>query len=155
MIKQTRPRRRTIWIAVGVLLAFGLTPACKRSAPENTPTASNDPSQLATAMIGAWVHVGQPGNVHEPPIAGQRLKFRTGKHWTLVRADPTTGLVVEQFGGTYTLKGTEYVETQQYADERWIKDNGKSFKFTVKVEGDTMTQLGMDNPYNEIWKRAK
>jgi hypothetical protein len=154
-MKQTGRGRRTIWIAVGVLLAFGLTPACKRSAPENSLSASTEPAQLATAMIGAWVHVGQPGNVHEAPIAGQRLKFRTGKHWTLVRADPTTGLVVEQFGGTYTLKGTEYVETQEYADERWIKDNGKSFKFTVKVEGDTMTQFGMDNPYNEVWKRAK
>jgi hypothetical protein len=63
--------------------------------------------------------------------------------------------VIEQFGGTYTLNGNEYVETQQYGDATWMKDNGKSFKFTVKVEGDTMTQIGIDNPYTEVWKRAK
>jgi hypothetical protein len=106
-------------------------------------------------MIGAWVHVGRPGQVREVPIAGQRLKFRTGSHWTLTRADPDTGLVVEHFGGTYTLKGNEYVETQDYADTNWIQDNGKSFKFTVTVEGDTMTQVGVGNPYTEVWKRAK
>ena len=106
-------------------------------------------------MVGTWVHVGQPGNVHEAPAEGRRLKFRTGKHWTLVRADPTTGLVVEQFGGTYTLNGSRYVETQEYADAKWVGDNGKSFSYNVKVEGDTMTQLGVDNPYNEVWIRAK
>ena len=64
-------------------------------------------------------------------------------------------MVIEQFGGTYTLNGNEYVETQEYADATWLKDNGKSFKFTVKVQGDTMTQIGIGNPYTEVWKRAK
>ena len=85
---------------------------------------------------------------------GQRLKFRTGNHWNLTHADEA-GFVVEHFGGTYTLQGNEYTETQDYGDETWMKDNGKSFKFTVKVEGDTMTQIGVGNPYNEVWKRAK
>jgi hypothetical protein len=35
-----------------------------------------------------------------------------------------------------------------------MKDNGKCFKFMVKVEGDTMTQFGLDNPYTEVWKRV-
>ncbi len=93
--------------------------------------------------------------LQDAPTEGGRLKFRTGKHWTLVQADSSTGIVIEQFGGTYTLTGNEYVETQEYADARWLKDNGKSFKFTVKIEGDTMTQIGIDNPYTEVWKRAK
>jgi hypothetical protein len=111
-------------------------------------------SQLAKDMIGTWVHVGRPGQVTEVPETGGRLKFRTGAHWTLTHADPT-GLVTEHFGGTYTLNGDEYVETQDYGDATWMKDNGKSFKFKVKVEGDTMTQIGIGNPYTEVWKRAK
>jgi hypothetical protein len=86
-------------------------------------------------MIGTWVHVGRPGQVREAPAEGRRLKFRTGAHWTLTHADPNTGLVTEHFGGTYTLNGNEYVETQEYADETWIGENGQSWKFTVKVEG--------------------
>jgi hypothetical protein len=55
----------------------------------------------------------------------------------------------------YTLNGNEYVETQEYADATWIGENGQSWKFKVKVEGDTMTQIGIGNPYTEVWKRAK
>jgi hypothetical protein len=29
---------------------------------------------------------------------------------------------------------------------------GQTFK--IKVEGDTYTQIGVGNPYNEVWKRA-
>jgi hypothetical protein len=32
---------------------------------------------------------------------------------------------------------------------------GKSFKFKVTVDGDTMTQVAIGNPYTEVWKRAK
>jgi len=141
-------------ITVFVLLALTLPMGCKTAKVEERQPVVPASEQLAKDMVGTWVHVGRPGNVREAPPEGGRLKFRTGKHWTLVQAD-ASGLVIEQFGGTYTLNGNEYVETQQYGDATWMKDNGKSFKFTVKVEGDTMTQIGIDNPYTEVWKRAK
>jgi hypothetical protein len=137
------------------LLALILPTACKKSNLDEKPAAAGTSSRLAQDMIGAWVHVGRPGQVRAAPEAGGRLKFRTGAHWTLTHADPNTGLVTEHFGGTYTLNGNEYVETQEYGDATWMKDNGESFKFTVKVEGDTMTQIGIGNPYTEVWKRAK
>src|SRR5262245_33365370 len=140
--------------AVFALLALTFPMGCRKASPDEKSAATPVPSQLAKDMIGTWVHVGRPGQVREAPAEGGRLKFRTGKHWTLTYADPT-GLVTDHFGGTYTLNGDVYVETQDYGDERWMKDNGKSFKFKVMVEGDTMTQFGLDNPYTEVWKRAK
>jgi hypothetical protein len=141
--------------AVFGLLAFTLPTACRKTKLNVEPTAAAAHSQLASDLIGTWVHVGTPGHVGEALRAGGRLKFRTGSHWTLTHADADTGLVMEHFGGTYTLDGNEYVETQEYGDATWMQDNGKSFKFTVKVEGDTMTQIGIGNPYTEVWKRAK
>lgn len=140
--------------AVFGLLLLTLPMACRKSNHENRSAADAAPSQLAQEMIGTWVHVGTPDRVREAPVAGRRLKFRTGSHWNLTYANPDTGLVEDHFGGTYTLKGNEYVETQEYGDQRWMKDNGKSFKFTVKVEGDFMTQFGVDNPWTEVWKRV-
>ena len=32
---------------------------------------------------------------------------------------------------------------------------GQTFRFKVKVEGDTYTQEGIGNPYTEVWKRLK
>src|SRR5262245_29535961 len=146
---------RQVQVTVVVaFLALTFPIACRKASPDYKSAAAPAASQLAQDMIGTWVHVGRPGQVMEAPEIGGRLKFRTGAHWTLTHAD-ATGLVTEHFGGTYTLNGDEYVETQDYGDVTWMKDNGKSFKFKVKVEGDTVTQIGIGNPYTEVWKRAK
>jgi hypothetical protein len=154
-MKKSINTRYIIRSAVICLLALTLPMACTTTTHNDKSTAAAAPSSLAKDLIGTWVHVGTPGHVGEAPATGGRLKFRTGRHWTLTYADPNTGLVTEHFGGTYTLHGDEYVETQEYSDTTWIKDNGKSFKFKVMVEGDTMTQFGIDNPWTEVWKRVK
>jgi hypothetical protein len=137
------------------LLTSTLSTGCRKATSEGSSPAAQSAARLAQDLTGAWVHVGTPGHVQEIPNAGARLKFRTGRHWTLTHADADTGVVMEHFGGTYTLTNNEYIETQEYGDATWSKDNGKSFKFTVRVDGDTMTQYGLDNPYTEVWKRAR
>ena len=154
-MKHSTGTRHFIRAAVFGLLALTLPTACKKTILDDKPAAAVAPSQLANDMIGTWVHVGRPGQVRAAPAEGGRLKFRTGRHWTLTHADPDTGLVTEHFGGTYTLNGSEYVETQDYGDATWMRENGQSWKFTVKVEGDMMTQIGIGNPYTEVWQRAK
>src|SRR5205085_1988771 len=103
-------------------------------------------SKLSHQMVGTWVFVGTPNRVMEVPAKGGRFKHRTGTHWNITQADAQTGLVKEVFGGTYTMSGEEYVETQTFADDTWLQDNGKSWKFLVKINGDTMTQIGVGNP---------
>jgi hypothetical protein len=105
-------------------------------------------------MIGTWVMVGTPGHVRELPTEGGRFKYRTGTHWIVFSVNQH-GLVTETFGGSYRLSGDQYVETQDYADYRWKGDNRKSFTFKVKVEGDLMTQLGVGNGFDEVWRRVK
>jgi hypothetical protein len=155
----TRP---VIRAAVFCLLAlavptalFVLHAADKPASAADKPAQTPAPPQLARDMMGTWVLVGKPGKVGEPPAAGGRLKFRTGRHWTMTQANPDTGLTVMHDGGTYTLDGDKYVETIEYANQSTANDIGKSFMFTVKVEGDTMTQTGIGNPYTEVWKRLK
>jgi hypothetical protein len=140
-------------VAVVALLATSLSGCRKAVSDAATATPPVSPT-LAQDMVGTWVHVGRPGQVMEAPKIAPRLKFRTGDHWAVTQSDES-GLVVQHFGGTYTLTNNEYVETQDFADETWLKDNGRSFKYLVKVEGDTMTQFGLDNPYTEVWKRVK
>jgi hypothetical protein len=149
-----RPRHLFLTVAL-VTIALTLRTVWRAASADGQSKTVAAPSQLSKDLMGIWVHVGRPGSTGQLPAKGGRYKFRTGRHWTLTHADPTTGEVVEHFGGTYTVNGNEYVETQEYADATWLKDNGKSFKYTVKVEGDTMTQIGIGNPYNEVWKRVE
>src|SRR5262245_34307390 len=116
---------------------------------------AGEPSNLAKDLIGTWVLVGTPDKVGEPPAAGGRLKFRTGRHWLITEADPATGKVIYHHGGTYTLDGDDYAETVEYANENTAGLIKETFKFKVKVDGDTYTQTGVGNPYTEVWKRVK
>lgn len=137
------------------LLSFLVVLGCHVPDEDKVTPLSPAPSQLSKDMIGTWVLVGTPGKVGEPPASGGRLKFLTGRHWIITQADPNTGEVIYHHGGTYTLNGDEYVETVEYANENTAHLIKNIHKFKVKVEGDTFTQIGIGNPWTEVWKRAK
>jgi hypothetical protein len=150
-----KPTMRCAIGMAAVLLASAFVPSV--GADDPAPKDKAGPSKLAKDLVGAWVLVGMPDKVGEPPASGGRLKFFTGRHWTVTQADPATSKVVFHHGGTYTLDGDAYTETIEYANENTADLIGKTFKFKIKVDGDTYTQtaIGEDNPYSEVWKRAK
>jgi hypothetical protein len=125
------------------------------SAQDKDKPSSPEASKLAKDLIGTWILVGTPDEVGEIPDKGGRLKFITGRHWTITQADPNTGLVIFHHGGTYTLDGNEYVEKIEYANENTKQLINKTLKHKIKVEKDTYTQIGVGNPYTEVWKRLK
>ena len=112
-------------------------------------------SKLEKDLVGTWVMVGTPEKIGEIPTKGGRLKFFTGRYWCITHADPETGKVTFHHGGTYKLDGNEYTEKIEYANESTEQLIKQTFKFMITVEGDTYTQIGVENPYNEVWKRLK
>jgi hypothetical protein len=122
---------------------------------EDKPATALEQSPLAKDLVGTWILVGEPGKVGEAPATGGRLKFWTGRRWTITEADPKTGVTVFHHGGTYTLNGDQYAETVEYAKENTKELIKQTFKFTIKIEGDTLTQTGVGNPWTEVWKRIK
>jgi hypothetical protein len=146
--------RNILRVAAISLLAFILPPATRLVA-QDKPAAAQEQVPLARSLLGTWILVGEPGKGGEAPAAGGRLKFLTGKHWMITQADPATGVTVFHHGGTCTLNGNEYAETIEYANENTKDLIKQTFKFTIKVEGDTLTQVGIGNPWTEVWKRVK
>jgi hypothetical protein len=141
-------------VAALSLLVLTVPPVpCLRA--QDKPAAVAEPSSLAKNLVGTWILVGEPGDIGEVPTAGGRLKFFTGRHWMITQADPASGVTTFHHGGTYTLNGDEYVETIEYANESTKDLIKQTFKFTLKVEGDTLSQIGIGNPWNEVWKRVK
>ena len=112
-------------------------------------------SKLAKDLVGTWILVGTPDEIGEIPAKGGRLKFFTGRHWCITHSDPEAGKVTFHHGGTYKFDGNEYTEKIEYANESTESLIKKSFKFKITVEGDTYTQIGVENPYDEVWKRLK
>ena len=147
--------RRLFSAAVLCTLILALSAATRGRLRADDKPAAGGPSQLARELIGTWVLAGTPDKVEEPPANGGRYKFFTGKHWTVTQADPESGEVIYHHGGTYTLDGDTYEETVLYSTRNNAGLIKQTFKFKVKVDGDTYTQVGVGNSYDEVWKRAK
>jgi len=101
-----------------------------------------------------------PGSRTNPDLVAARFLLKPGrKYEEAVKAfepyDPKTGVVIVHHGGTCTLKGEEYIESVQYANPGTMNLIGHDFKFTTKLQGDTLTLTGIGNPWTQVWKRAK
>jgi hypothetical protein len=147
-------RRSSVSLGLA-LIAITAATGCETAVSGGNGSSKKTHARLNQEMIGTWVHVGSPGRVRTAPESGGRFKMRNGDHWNLTVVEGDTGLVTENFGGTYMMSGDEYVETQQYGTQQWLQDNGRSWRFRVTVEGDTMTQYGLDNSFTEVWKRVR
>jgi hypothetical protein len=149
--------RSSIAKSAGLLLLIGGVGLCFQNTPRSVATESNGttPSQLARDLIGTWILVGEPGAVGEAPATGGRLKFFTGSHWCITQANPTNGVTIYHHGGVYALTGNQYTETVEYANESTKPLIKKTFYFTVKIEGDLLTQIGISNSWTEVWKRVE
>jgi hypothetical protein len=147
--------RRVLSAAVLGVLALALWAVARGRLLADDKPAAEGPSKLAKELIGTWVAAGTPEQPEEPAANGGRYKSFTGKHWAVTRHDPETGEVEYHHGGTYTLDGDDYEETVLYSTKNNAELIKQKFKYKIKVEGDTYTQIGVGNPYNEVWKRAK
>ena len=121
---------------------------------QDKPTTNAASSPFAKNLIGTWILVGTPTDPNAIPATGGWFKFFTGRHWCITQAAPQTGQTIFHHGGTYQLNGDEYVETVEYANASTTNLIGRTFKFTCKIEGNTLTQSGIGNPWKEVWKRA-
>jgi beta-lactamase regulating signal transducer with metallopeptidase domain len=146
--------RLTLLLTVG-LAAVGLTDAQTQPSDLSAGTTPiTDQAQLSQDLVGTWILVGEPGHIGEAPSAGGRYKFFTGSQWCITEADAKTGVVIFHHGGSYKIEGSEYIETVEYANPTTIAHIGHTGRFKMSISGDTLTDIGQDNPWREVWKRA-
>lgn len=105
-------------------------------------------------LEGAWEMVsGQ-----ELPKGTRDIKIISGGHFVWVMYDAEKGKPLYTGGGTYTLNGTSYVEHVDFMSEEISAGIvTKDQKFTVKLDGDTLTQTGAlsnGQSLSETWKRV-
>ena len=117
------------------------------------PDAATMESPLARKLTGRWALV-KSGEHGDGAVHSNDFKFCVDGHWCNTFADPKSGVVVTHDGGTYTLDGDTFFETVDYANPDCMNLIGHTFKFKIRFSGDTLTKTGIDNPWNEVWKRA-
>ena len=125
-------------------------PSERPKTPNGTAASSG---ALAKELIGTWVLAGAEGENQKPAI-GKRLRVFTDTHWTIKQPDPKTGEVTFHHGGTYVVEGDILIQKAEQAapEAQYLVGPVKHFKITIN--GDTYTQVGLDNTTVEVWKRV-
>jgi hypothetical protein len=147
MIAQFKRTRRGPILTLTLFAALGLLTL--------TNARSDNGKQTANGLTGAWILIGKPSRLGLPPAGGGRVKAFADHTWSVTQNDPGTGETIFHHGGTYELKGSEYTEHVETANENSKELMGKTFRFKLTIEGDTLTQEGVGNPWTEVWKRVK
>lgn len=118
---------------------------------EKTPSKE---SKLRQSLLGAWVLAGSPGRPVEPAADAEMKLWGLG-HFVVTKRNAETGEIDYHHLGTYKLDGDQYSETITYAIGATESLVGQTFHFTIAVDGDTYTQRGNGNPWNQQWKRLR
>ena len=136
---------RTVYALVACLLW-----SC--DSPKNTAQQKQDPS----ALEGTWQLMSgtiiEKGDTTVADYTGNQsmIKIINATHFAFLNHDLKKGkdstAAFSAGGGVYTLDGNQYTEYLEYCSAReW---EGNTFQFTVTVEGDTLTQRGIEKIEN-------
>jgi hypothetical protein len=104
---------------------------------------------------GTWEHTFEG----EPRI--RQIKVINQDHFIWVTYEKESGLPLAAAGGGYTLQGNTYkerVEFGRFGTDELQKTVGKEQTFQIKIEGDTLLQVGTlsnGQELREVWKRVK
>jgi hypothetical protein len=131
-----------------LVFAIALTAAFPAFSQTNGNQARRSP------LEGTWEMVsGQ-----QLPKGARDIKIISAGHFVWVAYDTEKGKPLYTGGGTYILNESSYTEHVEFmSDEISAGVLGKDQRFTVKVDGDTLTQTGAlsnGQSLSETWKRA-
>jgi hypothetical protein len=123
---------------------------------------SDEPKKEATSnkLVGTWkcVSAKYDGKEVERPAGYTQLKHVTPTQFMWAFYDGE-GKVLAALGGSYTLKGGDYVETPEYGlGDTLDQLKGKPQEFKWKVEGNKWHHTGKlssGTTIEEVWERVE
>ncbi|SDL41269.1 hypothetical protein [Pedobacter antarcticus] len=129
-------------------LAAGIS--CTQQKSENL--ADDNKNELAGQLKGSWrllsavtLENGKT-TVQDYSKAQRMIKIINDDHFAFLKHDLKPSKAgknnFDAGGGSYKLIGDQYTESLDfYNDPNW---EGKSFTFTIKIQGDTLVQTGVE-----------
>ena len=113
-------------------------------------------AQATNRIIGTWQLVSGEVGGQDSLGNGTMIKMISAKHFMFMSYDKSKMKTTGAGSGSYTLNGNTYTEHIDFIDVSGGEGlAGTDVAFTVKVEGDTLTQTGeiLGTPLKEIYKR--
>nr|WP_321408891.1 hypothetical protein [uncultured Carboxylicivirga sp.] len=75
--------------------------------------------------------------------------------YALAKVIKDSNNIALSFFGVYSLENDIYDETPTYTTPNVSSVSGKHFLFKLKIDNDYLVITGINNGFNELWKRVK
>ena len=146
--------RKVVAIVVMSTLSLASCHVGQQTQPEAV-TKSN-------SLLGTWeltsYKYGDQQAFSSPSEHTRRIKTITDTHYIWFQIDTSTKEIQNGAGGSYSLVGDTYTESTDFAMEGMVNYLDEKHAFTVRVEGDKLTQTGALSDglkIEEVWHRVK
>lgn len=111
-------------------------------------------------LIGTWQLVSAYHNDEPEVLAGKtEVKMISDRRFMWIEYDSAKNKTLQSGFGTYVLNGNSYTEHIELLDAQihGTPFIGRDLTFTVRIEGDTLSQTGTVGPMklSETWKRME
>jgi hypothetical protein len=84
----------------------------------------------------------------------KEFKVITPQSFTVLQASKEKGVFMGVFFGTYTVENDTYIENLDFTLTQGNASKGTKNLFYVVFKKDLMFIRGINNPYNQVWKKA-
>jgi hypothetical protein len=120
--------------------------ACNTSQPDSSLETESPPLEGTWKLISGTLIERGDTTVTDYTGNESMIKIINDSHFAFLRHDLNEGqdstAIFVAGGGAYTLEGDQYTEHLEYCSAReW---EGNTFQFTVTLDGDTLTQEGVE-----------
>jgi hypothetical protein len=130
--------------------------------PKPRPQTQQEAVTKSDSLLGTWeltsYKYGNRQAFSSPSENTRRLKMITDTHYIWFQIDTSTKEIQTGAGGSYSLVGDTYTESTDFVMEGMANYLDKKHAFTVRVEGDKLTQTGALSDglkIEEVWHRVK
>ncbi len=110
---------------------------------------------LASQLLGTWKYYSEKGKKPAPSNTFERIKIFSDGYWSITHTNTLTDKLVHYHGGSYEIDSDTYSETITFANQSTAYLLNENLEFNLEVRGDTLSQTGLNNEYDEVWVRTE
>lgn len=114
-------------------------------------------SGLKSKIVGTWQLCNKQTlqvDTTYGDVGQMRYKMITPTNFMVIEVKYDQKLLYGGFLGAYTLEKDVYTEFIDYTGSGYGLYLGQGNRFKIKIKGDLMYVHGINNPYDEVWKRV-
>jgi hypothetical protein len=130
---------------IGFILINAMLMSCRKKNGDNTLTSTPNPITGTWQLVQAILIEKGDTTVTDYTKNTSFIKIINNTHFAFLQHDLNKGkdsAVFVSGGGNYSLKDNRYTEHLEYCSARdW---EGNDFTFTIALQGDTLTQSGVE-----------